>query len=290
MFDLTVEHFIYGGDALLNYTNSIILAIFESGIVPDMIKEGLLSPVFKNMGSILDIKNYRGITVLPVFEKIVESILKNRVRPECDKQQCSIQRGFTQNSAPINSSFILEESRREALDLEQRFIIILLDAKSAFDVVVHQSMMRRLYHLGLQDKHWTLINSLHSNASSAVKFNGLVSDTFEIQQGIRHGGVLSADLYKIYVDPLLHRLKHSGLGMKIGNIQCAASACADDIAINSTNLEEAQILLNMAYDYSCKEHYKLQPQKSVVIDISSQKREEKVHQFNCNSMDLIYQT
>jgi hypothetical protein len=85
------------------------LAIFESGIVPDMIKEGLLSPVFKNKGSILDIKNYRRITVLPVFEKIVESILKNRVRPKCDKQQCSIQRGFTQNSAPINSSFILEE-------------------------------------------------------------------------------------------------------------------------------------------------------------------------------------
>jgi hypothetical protein len=139
------------------------LAIFESGIVPDMIKEGLLSPVFKNKGSILDIKNYRRITVLPVFEKIVESILKNRVRPKCDKQQCSIQRGFTQNSAHINSSFILEESRREALDLEQLFIIISLDAKSAFGVVVHQSIMRRLYNLGVQDKHWTLINSLHTN-------------------------------------------------------------------------------------------------------------------------------
>ena len=94
-----------------------------------------LSPVFKNKGSRLDIKNYRGITLLPVFEKIVESILKNRVRSKCDKQQCNIQRGFTQNSVPINSSFILVESRREALDLKQLFIIILLDAKSAFDVV-----------------------------------------------------------------------------------------------------------------------------------------------------------
>jgi hypothetical protein len=108
-------------------------------------------------------------------------------------------------------------------------------------------------------------NSLHINASSAVKFNGLVSDIFEMQQDFRQSGVLSADLYKVYVDPLLHRLKHSGLGMKIGNIQCATLACADDIAINSTNLEKAQILLNIAYDYSCKEHYKLQPQQSVVI-------------------------
>jgi hypothetical protein len=63
--------------------------------------------------------------------------------------------------------------------------------------------------------------------------------------------------------------------MKIGNIQCPASACADDITINNTNLEEAQILLNMVYDYNCKEHYKLQPQKSVVIDMSSQKKRGK---------------
>jgi hypothetical protein len=96
-----------------------------------------------------------------------------------------------------------------------------------------------------------------------------------MQQDFRQSGVLSADLYKVYVDPLLHRLKHSGLGMKIGNIQCATLACADDIAINSTNLEKAQILLNIAYDYSCKEHYKLQPQQSVVIYMSSQKKRGK---------------
>jgi hypothetical protein len=42
IFYLTVEHCIYGGDAFLDYTHSISLAIFESGIVPDMIKEGFL--------------------------------------------------------------------------------------------------------------------------------------------------------------------------------------------------------------------------------------------------------
>ena len=41
-----------------------------------------------------------------------------------------------------------------------------------------------------------------------------------MQQDFRQSGVLSADLYKVYVDQLLHRLKHNGLGMKIGNIQC----------------------------------------------------------------------
>jgi hypothetical protein len=83
---------------------------------------------------------------------------------------------------------------------------------------------------------------------------------------------LSADLYKIYVDHLLHRLQHSGKGLKIGYINCCATACADDISINCVKSNEAEILLNMAYEYSLNEHYKLQPQKSVVIQMENKRK------------------
>ena len=73
------------------------------------------------------------------------------------------------------------------------------------------------------------------------------------------------------MDPLLHRLKNSGLGVKIGDIECCATACADDITINSNNEVEAQILVKMATDCSSKEQYKIQPEKSVVIDMGSRK-------------------
>jgi len=147
-----------------------------------------------------------------------------------------------------------------------------LDAKSAFDVVVHKNLLKKLYHLGIQDKHWTLIKSLHTNSSSAIKFNGLVSENFNILQGVRQGGILSADLYKIYIDPLLKQLQHSRLGMNIEHIECGATACADDITLNCTDPTEAQIMLNMAYNYSCIEQYKLQPQTSVVIQMESRKK------------------
>ena len=73
---------------------------------------------------------------------------------------------------------------------------------------------------------------MHTNASSAIKFNGLVSENFNILQGDRQGGILSADLYKIYIDPLLKQLQQSRLGMHIGYIECGATACADDITLN----------------------------------------------------------
>ena len=119
----------------------------------------MLSPVIKNKGYITDVKNYRGITVLPVFSKMIDSILKYRAKPKSDIAQCSLQRGLTQNSTPVNAAFIMAESRREANDMEKQLIIIMLDAKSTFDVVVHNNMMRRLYHLGIQDKHWSLIQN-----------------------------------------------------------------------------------------------------------------------------------
>jgi hypothetical protein len=46
-----------------------------------MLKVGLLTPVFKNKGDKNCDTNYRGITVLPVINKIIEAILKQRINP-----------------------------------------------------------------------------------------------------------------------------------------------------------------------------------------------------------------
>jgi hypothetical protein len=44
------------------------------GIVSEILKLGLLTPVFKNKGSNKCAVNYRGITVTPVIQKIIETI------------------------------------------------------------------------------------------------------------------------------------------------------------------------------------------------------------------------
>ena len=95
----------------------------------------------------------------------------------------SLQRGFTEKSAPLNAAFILEEARRESWDENNPFIIVTLDAKSAFDVVVHKNLLRKLYHIGIDDNHWTIINSMHTNAKTSIKWKGYISESFNIEQG-----------------------------------------------------------------------------------------------------------
>ena len=219
----------------------------------------------------------------------MEVILKLRIQPRVLSIQSPAQRGFTAKTSPLNTSFIIEELKRNAKDEKDILIIILLDAKSASDVVNPEHLMRRLYHTGISNKIWTLIYSLHCNATSAIKWKGDISTFFDIKQGVKQGGILSADLYKIYVNSLLKKIINTGIGSKVGDIICNTSACADDVTINATTESEAQILLDIAADFAKQERYELQPSKANTIRIKPSNRTSKgkpTHPLKLNGSDI----
>ena len=87
-----------------------------------------------------------------------------------------------------------------------------LDVNAAFDVVPHDSLMRHLFHTGVDGKTWSLIHSLHEGAESVVKWQGNLSEPFKMYQGVRQGGILSTDLFKVHGNGLLDRLVKTGRG------------------------------------------------------------------------------
>jgi hypothetical protein len=89
-----------------------------------------------------------GIPVLPVISKIVETIIKARIQNQVLEIQSRTQRGFTSGSSPVNSALPVEECYREVADNDTDCQIILLDAKSTFDKVIHSHMLRRVYQAG----------------------------------------------------------------------------------------------------------------------------------------------
>ena len=234
-------------------------------IVPDSLKLGILTPVFTKKGSNLDSKYYRGITVNPTITKVLETIIRERIKPLIQEQQNGLQRGFTEGSSSMNCSLILEESIRNNKDSKDSMHLAFLGSKSAFDVVSHASLMRKLFHIGVEGNHWNLINSLHTDAQTVVKWNSRLSDSFMVQQGVRQGGILSTDLYKVYGNKLLDRLVASLLGTWIGDMCCVAPACADDLALSSDSPSTLQRLVNIGVDFSIMEKFLLQPKKSVIF-------------------------
>ena len=275
IYNVCAEHLVYGANTIAPILTLLLNKMFEFGMVPESLKLGFLTPVFKRKGSNLDAKNYRGITVTPILSKVMEAVVRERIKPIILEQQNKLQRGFTESSSPMNCSLIIEESIRENKDLNLPTYIAFLDAKSAFDVVNHASLLRKLFHFGVEGQCWNIVDSLHSNAETVVKWDGKFSDRFELHQGVRQGSILSTDMYKVYNNKLLDRLDSTMLGIRIGGISCAAPTCADDTANVSKTRDALQTLVSVSVDYSEMEHYCLQPVKSVVLSIPAKRTKEK---------------
>ena len=70
IFGLAIENIIIAGEIFFDLLHRIINFIFENRLIPEFIRIGLLSPIFKNKGDKHQAKHYRGIVVLPIFIKM----------------------------------------------------------------------------------------------------------------------------------------------------------------------------------------------------------------------------
>jgi len=57
------------------------------------------------------------------------------------------------------------------------------------------------------------------------------SVNFELKRGIRQGGVLSPYLFAVFVDGIIDKIKHCGIGCYVGRSCLAVFLYADDILL-----------------------------------------------------------
>lgn len=71
IFGVTTEHLMFASKASMPVLAALV-NIFKAGNMPRSLKLGLFTPVFKMKFSSLDVKNYRGITILTILSKLLE--------------------------------------------------------------------------------------------------------------------------------------------------------------------------------------------------------------------------
>ena len=66
-----------------------------------------------------------------------------------------------------------------------------------------------------------------------VRWGACISDSFNVTNGVRQGGILSTQLFNIYIDGLSDILNKSSMGGSIGCKRINHMLYADDICIVS---------------------------------------------------------
>jgi hypothetical protein len=124
---------------------------FKFGIFPDMMKKAKITPLFKK-GDRQDIRNYRPIAVLPVFSKILEKIMYNRLLSFVQKFKILTDElnGFRQNKSTTTACHTFIENIQQALDNNLHAVGIFLDFTKAYDVINHNTLLSKLESYGVR--------------------------------------------------------------------------------------------------------------------------------------------
>ena len=233
---------------ILEPITHIINVSFDTGIFPKLMKIAKVIPIYKKSDKAL-MQSYRPISLLPVFSKIIERIMYNKIVSffNCNNLFYKHQYGFRCKHSTIHPIIHLLNHCSSAYNerSSETTLAIFCDLSKAFDVINHDILLRKLNNYGIRGIANTWLRSYLSGRQQYVEFESHKSSYTDIECGVPQGSILGPLLYLIYVNDISNSCDANILSF------------ADDttIFLSHSNLDQlfikANFEINKLYEWFC---------------------------------------
>lgn len=188
----------------------IINLSLSSGVFPTSLKTALVVPIHKS-GDTNDISNYRPISLLPIFSKVLEKIVHNRVYNYLKTFNLisDNQYGFLPGLGTEDALINFTKFTYNSIEKNNKTAAVFLDISKAFDSVNHEILIYKLSAMGFRGIVLNWFTSYLKGRKQFVKINDCKSNILTIKSGVPQGSILGPLLFIIYINDFC-KLKLNG--------------------------------------------------------------------------------
>ena len=219
---------------------------------PQCWAEGIRSTIYKCGNSNLP-ENYRGMTILPILEKVFEIAVYRRLS-FVNEAFCKVDEhngGIFNGRRTSDNLFIIAGLAQRQLLLGKKFYLCFIDFSKAFDLINRNILFYKIMRSGWKGKVIETLNSLYQKTNFRIKHQGLLSFSMCDIMGVNQGGVASGLLFRKYMADL-NAFLNTEFGVCIGEMIIAHILWADDLILMSDTPEGLQHQVNGLFKFCSK--------------------------------------
>lgn len=185
-----------------------------SGLIPDALKVAKVIPLFKG-GDIEKADNYRPISLLDSFGKILEKLVCNRLISFLDKHIVISpnQYGFRKNLSTELALTDVTNSIYTALNKNNYVMALYVDLKKAFDTVNYDILLHKLEFYGVRGIALTWFRNYLTDRKQFTFVNNVSSTVSCATTGVPQGSILGPVLFLIYINDIENSVVNSNIKM-----------------------------------------------------------------------------
>ena len=234
---------------------------------PTSWKYSKIIPLHKK-GSRLERQNYRPVSILSPLSKILEKLMFEQIYKHFDANKLFHENlhGFRENRSTETALLTMYDRWARAASLNMISGAVLIDLSSAFDLVDHDLLLKKLKIYGFKEDAIKMIESYLSDRFQAVWIDHILSEFNHCDVGVPQGSNLGPLLFLVYFNDLLYTL------------DSAVDSYADDTTITAigSTVAEVEEKLNKdcqkISDWMKANKLKLNPTKTHLLTIGTQKK------------------
>ncbi len=183
----------------------IINLSLSTGTVPDNMKTAKVIPIFKT-GDPESFNNYRPISLLPAFSKILEKVVYTQVMSFINRYNIlyNMQFGFRKKHSTIHPMLHFLKNITEFNDLPTKDFTIgtFLDLSKAFDTISHNILLEKLSFYGFRGLANDWFRNYLTGRKQFTNFKTSESSMLDILCGVPQGSIIGPLLFLIYINDI----------------------------------------------------------------------------------------